>query len=570
MAQVKFYSVGSAATKSDANGIYFVEGGELYKGSTRFGLGRVTVAADFNPSESTLTEQARGDIVVTGGGDGWVFDGSDWKSIGGNISALTSSWRADISSYIAGLATGSSTSVITTITQSTDGTVSATAVSMPFETLYSVADGWLSLTQKVDTIESSVSDLEGRVTDIEGIVDASNSTVTANTITATSSLVANSEFTLAGTTVSEIVTAIGPSTGNGAATDTQLPTALAVAKAISSLDKVMHFVGAGTSLPTSAKAGDVYVFTADETNVPSGETGFKAGQEVVYTSESETYDRDNWEVIGDQNTYATKAYVDGTFALNAYSSTALVYSNASASTVPLALNAAGAAIDTLTASASTFASNKAQIGSSTTANFYGMLATVELKSDDDPTLVFTDGAAGSGIVSTSTDITSGATRLVTANAVYGFATNLISNAAWNSTSTGGDVVAVTVSIDTSTSSNKLQVGVEVSAATTAADVSNENKASYLVTAGAVSAYTAQEINSAISGLDATVSDSDKGVFVQIDEADGKLTAATVTVTAASQMEFGATGSSEVLATTAAVKDFYDNNLVWLDASGTAI
>ena len=80
MAQVKFYSVSTAPTSQTANegGVYFVNGGELYKGSTRFGLGRVTVDANFVPSTSTLDGQARGDIVVTGGGDGWVFDGSSW------------------------------------------------------------------------------------------------------------------------------------------------------------------------------------------------------------------------------------------------------------------------------------------------------------------------------------------------------------------------------------------------------------------------------------------------------------------------------------------------------------
>ena len=44
MAQVKFYSVTDMASvsKVDEGGIYFVGGKEIYKGSTRFGAGRVT------------------------------------------------------------------------------------------------------------------------------------------------------------------------------------------------------------------------------------------------------------------------------------------------------------------------------------------------------------------------------------------------------------------------------------------------------------------------------------------------------------------------------------------------
>ena len=78
------------------------------------------------------------------------------------------------------------------------------------------------------------------------------------------------------------------------------------------------------------------------------------------------------------------------------------------------------------------------------------------------------------------------------------------------------------------------------------------------------------IKNAIAALNSTVSASSKGVFVQVDEAEGKLTGTTVTVTAASQMAFNATGSDEVLATTAAVRDFYDNNLVWLDGTSQPV
>jgi hypothetical protein len=76
MAQVKFYAVASDATKSDENGIYFVTGGELYKGSQRFGLGRVT-SATTSAGLSALTSKARGDINV-GYEGAKVYDGSAW------------------------------------------------------------------------------------------------------------------------------------------------------------------------------------------------------------------------------------------------------------------------------------------------------------------------------------------------------------------------------------------------------------------------------------------------------------------------------------------------------------
>lgn len=41
MAQVKFYSVSASDAKTDAGGIYFVTGGELYKGTSRFGANKV-------------------------------------------------------------------------------------------------------------------------------------------------------------------------------------------------------------------------------------------------------------------------------------------------------------------------------------------------------------------------------------------------------------------------------------------------------------------------------------------------------------------------------------------------
>ena len=53
--QIKFYSTSLASytalgSNADANGVFFVDEGELYKGTQRFGLGRVTTVASFDPS----------------------------------------------------------------------------------------------------------------------------------------------------------------------------------------------------------------------------------------------------------------------------------------------------------------------------------------------------------------------------------------------------------------------------------------------------------------------------------------------------------------------------------------
>ena len=65
--QIKFYSTSltsyaALGSSADANGVFFVDNGELYKGTQRFGLGRVTIA----DSTEGITGMKRGDIVVTG------------------------------------------------------------------------------------------------------------------------------------------------------------------------------------------------------------------------------------------------------------------------------------------------------------------------------------------------------------------------------------------------------------------------------------------------------------------------------------------------------------------------
>ncbi len=81
--QVKFYSTTassySAIESKDSGGVYFVDGGELYKGASRFGANKV-----YQVSTSTqlnaITGQISGDLAV---GYGWTkaWNGSAWVQI---------------------------------------------------------------------------------------------------------------------------------------------------------------------------------------------------------------------------------------------------------------------------------------------------------------------------------------------------------------------------------------------------------------------------------------------------------------------------------------------------------
>lgn len=341
MAQVKFYSVASLPATADAGGVYFVENGELYKGSQRFGLGRVTVAE----STTSIEGAARGDIVVTGAGAGWVFDGTDWQSIGGDIGSLQSMWRADISASLSGLAAGGTGSYITGITQNADGSVTANASTFETDVLTAVGDGSASGTGNGITV--SVTTTSGKVTGVQvsasqitcDTVAASTASFTNLTVTSTATFsvtdISANSLTINGSTVEQLadkqiaaiaaVTQTGASNGFTVSVTTQSGSVTAVSVDASTFGNVMRFRGVVTSLPTEGNtAGDIVVIGAN----PTG-SGLVQGQEYIYT------DTNTWELIGDQNTYA----------LNAYSSTATVYGGVT--TVPGALNAAGAAIDAL-------------------------------------------------------------------------------------------------------------------------------------------------------------------------------------------------------------------------------
>jgi hypothetical protein len=152
-------------------------------------------------------------------------------------------------------------------------------------------------------------------------------TFSATTVSATTLTIGGSTVEqLADKQIAEIAEATQTSTSNGitVGVTTQSGSVTAVSVDATAFGNVMSFKGVVTALPSESNvSGDIVVIGAN----PTGE-GLVQGQEYIY-------DGTNWELIGDQNTYA----------VNAYTSTASVY--AGAATVPTALNAAGAAIDAL-------------------------------------------------------------------------------------------------------------------------------------------------------------------------------------------------------------------------------
>lgn len=552
--QVKFYSMTSASFNDanytkDPGGIYFVQGGELYKGGERFGLGRVTIAN----STADITGMKRGDIVVTGSGAGWVYVGAGanegWQSIGGDIDSLQTSWRADISTWTAGLvstAQGNDT-YIKKITQGNDGKVSAEVSTFATDVKTAVGNGDASSTANGITV--SVVTTSGSVTSVS--VEAANLNVTS--ISATTGSFGTIYLGNPAVSANEIVTSIGPSEGTGSATNLQLPTAKAVRDLLNNLDNAMHFreVVASTGAITDPAKGDIVVIGAQPA------TGFVAGQEYIY-------DGSKWELIGDQNTYA----------VNAYTSNATVYTGVE--NVPGALNAAGAAIDALNTKTGAY------VGGTSTSTDRGVTETVVIDAATLAPSVTTAVSLAAMLTSAKTDEivltampdTPDNDTLLTASAIKD-AITAAAVAGGTSTSTlsgiGVEVVtaatsaapSVTVTLNATNLSTALGLGTAAfkDATATVTDGSED-----LPTGDAVDTA----IKNAIAALNSTVSASSKGVFVQVDEAEGELTGATVTVTAASQMAFDATGSDEVLATTAAVRDFYDNNLVWLDGTSQPV
>ena len=227
--QVKFYSK-SALPSSNVNpdGVYFIDGGELYKGSTRFGLARVTTVAD--PS-TNLTTAARGDINVYEG-TATVFDGNSWIAL-------------------------------------TDGALAARVSAI--ETVVTVStsqeQGQEPVTTKTVTADTGIF--------------TTNLTVGGSTI----SQIADSRIENA-----TLVGGISISTGIGLVTESQVIDYVSayVSAAVTSMGNVMHFAGvwsggSAATLPSESNVlGDIRIIASCTDEGEEYAAGYVAGQEYIW------------------------------------------------------------------------------------------------------------------------------------------------------------------------------------------------------------------------------------------------------------------------------------------------
>ena len=383
--QVKFYSTTAASyaaiANKDAGGVYFVDGGELYKGTSRFGANKVYPVSN-QTQLSAITDQIAGDLAV---GFGWTkaWNGTAWVQIENDaqITALISNTVPSfippvVSSMVSGLSVGNANSYITHITQDANGKVKAYAQLFP---AYSAAQIIKSST--MNGITASVTTSKGQVTAVSlYAADLTPTTVSAQTGTFTNLTVTNNAnfsvtnvsataLTIGGSTVEQLadkqIAAIGSvlktSTSNGitVSVTTSSGSVSKVEVNASAFGNVMRFRGivASTANVTNPASGDIVVIGAN----PTG--GAVTGQEYIY-------DGTKWELIGDQATYATKA--DLNF--------------------------------------------KASIGTSNAAGGYGISGQLSLYSNAKPSLTITVSP-----VTTSAGITTTANTVVTASAVANYA-----------------------------------------------------------------------------------------------------------------------------------------------------
>jgi hypothetical protein len=453
--QVKFYSKAEMPTENvDQNGLYFIQNGELYKGSKRFGLGRVTIAS----STTEVVGAERGDIVVTGSGAGWVYAGSEagWKSIGGDIGTITSAWKSDISASLSGLSVGDANSYITNITQNADGSVTANAAAFPSFDYNPEAS---SASDDDGGIYVTVTTQSGAVTGVSVSADnLSVSTVTAetgnftnlnvsDTATFSATTVSATTLTIGGSTVEQLadkqIAAISASTKTSSAAGitvgvtTQGGSVTSVSVDASTFTNVMHFLGVG-SVSKTASGVDV--------TPPAGKTPVagdividsETGLEAICTG---TDPSTTWELIGDNAVYA----------LNAYTSTATVYANVE--TLPGAVNAAGAAIDALKTK------TDAYVGGTSSSEVSGITTSVTIASATmAPTVsLAVDAAALSQALGLGTaasknyadEVTANAATLPTCSAVASYV--------------GAEISGLNSTVSTSTSDSNVDVTIVQSA-----------------------------------------------------------------------------------------------------------
>lgn len=200
MAQVKFYSVAASAERTDAGGVYFVDGGELYKGTSRFGANKVwTVPSNAEITGETAEEKlssalaaagvtgAIGGDILTGYGAAKVFNGSTWVELGQDQAALDD----QLKDLVSGLVQSGEGSYITGITQAADGKVTASASNFVTDVREAVGDG--SVSGSGNGIIVSVATTSGVVTSVQ----VSTADIIADSVTAATAAFTN--MTVSGT-----------------------------------------------------------------------------------------------------------------------------------------------------------------------------------------------------------------------------------------------------------------------------------------------------------------------------------------------------------------------------------
>lgn len=501
--QVKFYSVGSLPTGSanNAAGVYFVDGGELYKGASRFGLGRVTQVADVD-AMNAQTGAARGDITVCAEGGAFAYTGSEWIAIGPDIGALQSSWQADISTWTAGLVAGASASgdtskIITGITQDSDGKVTAIAEDFPELTTgdadgqvklngtNATISGWSDLTAVVDYSADGgavVSAKDGYFTNLT----ASTATFNATTVTA-GALTVNGDADINGTLTASVLS---------------VPTISATT--------VTAETGNFTNLNVSGVASFVATTVSADTLTVGGKT-------------IETIADERIAAIAEASASAT----DDGFSVTVVTQSGSVKSVSLVAPITATV-ASSTSTDIPTEGAvKTYVDNKLE-NINNIMDFVGVVGELPAAADSQAGDVVVIGAdpTGEGLVAGQEYVFTG-------------------DGGWELIGDQNTYAINAYSKDGST------VMSGVSTVPGALDA----------LANAVDAFTVAS---------ATEDDTAKGVTVSVTTEGGIVTDVSLSVVAASTMAFGAAGSGDELATTSAVADYFENNLVWLTASGTAV
>ena len=399
--QVKFYSTATLPSNANNGGIYFVGGpknGELYKGTTRFGAGRVTEAANLLKAPD---DAISGDIVVCAVGGAYAYNGTKWVAIGPDLSAVKESWISDITSSINALdvsfvGASAATSIITGIKQ-VDGKIVAHAEAFPQLTSPSDGNvslngtnveikGWASLVSDKNDLKSRVTGLETWKGSITGDAIAAGTKVTAETgtfknltvsdtatfsattVKATTLTVDNEEkATFGGNTISAIadrealakIAAISATTksatGGNVVTVSVTTSAGSVNKVEVGVQKAESIAASGSAsndkLATEKAVRDALNsldnamhFAGVKKSLPT--EGMKAGDIIVIDAtptgsglvagQEYIYDGAKWELIGDQKSYA----------MNAYSKAGSTVMSG-VTTVPGALDNLAGAVDTL-------------------------------------------------------------------------------------------------------------------------------------------------------------------------------------------------------------------------------